>query len=295
MGLAGIRMDNPVVPASGTWGIESQKILLEAGRFRPGALVTKSVTIEPRPGNPPPRLRETASGLINWIGLAGPGIDRFLADELSVWLSFGQPVIVSIAGKTPQEYVHLAQCLGDTRISGIELNISCPNVGGTIIGTDPQLTAEIVRATRLATGLPLIVKLTPNVTDIAAIAKAAEREGANAIVAVNTFTAMRINPNTGQVIISGGLSGPAIMPQALRKVWEVCRAVKIPVIGMGGIASASDALEFLWAGASAVAVGTANFGNPLVMAEIIEGIAGWLEQNGFGSLEEFRQKKAECR
>lgn len=279
--VAGIRMKNPVMVASGTFGSGkeySQFVDLE----KLGALVTKSVTLKERKGNPTPRLAETPSGVLNSIGLQNRGIDAFIKDDLTFLKKQKVPVIVSVAGESIKEYVDVAKKLSVVSgVDGIELNVSCPNVakGGMIFGVSASLCTKLIGEVAEVCKVPLIVKLSPNVTDIAKIAKTAERAGACAISLVNTFLGMAINtgtfkPKLGNTL--GGLSGPAIKPLALRMVWQVASSVKIPVIGMGGIMNTDDALEFLLAGASAVAVGTANFVDPEATVKIIDGLEKFL-------------------
>jgi dihydroorotate dehydrogenase (NAD+) catalytic subunit len=279
--IAGIRMKNPVMDASGTFGfgVEYQP-LMDISRL--GALVTKSVTLEPVCGNPPPRIWETAGGMLNSIGLQNPGLKGFLAEKLPLLQGFNLPVIVNIAGKTLEEYVALAAALEQaTGVAGLEVNISCPNVkeGGMAFGADPSSAAGVTKAVRAASSLPVIVKLSPNVTDITVIARAVEEAGASAISLINTLAGMAIDHEKRRPVlgnITGGLSGPAVKPVALYQVWRVCQAVRIPVIGMGGIMNAGDAIQFMLAGAAAVAVGAANFAQPDVMLEIIDGIEDYL-------------------
>ena len=288
--LLGITLTSPVLNASGTFGPGSQDIAgVDFSMF--GAAVTKTVTLEPKLGNlDSQRLFETGSGLINRIGLENGGIGHFLAEELPVWCDFGVPVIINISGNTTGEFVQLANLLNrakNGRIIAIEANLSCPNVEkGLVFSTDLKLTGEVIKALVAVSNFPLIVKLTPNVTDIGVIAQAAEANGASAISAVNTFKAMAINPETGKPIIVGGYSGSAIMPMALQKVWEIHQAVKIPVIGMGGISSGLDAIKFLQAGATAVAVGTASFKDPLAIPRIVGELRTWLADKGIMSLSE---------
>lgn len=282
--LAGIRMKNPVMVASGTFGCGE-----EYGEFidlrELGAIVAKSVTLLPGVGNPPPRITETPAGMLNSIGLQNVGLERFVSEKMPFLREAGVPVIVSISGKDTSEYVELAARLNDVEdIAGLEVNISCPNVsqGGMMFGADPQITYNLVKAVRDSTGLTLIVKLSPNVTDIVKIASAAEEAGADVLSLINTLLGMAIDirtrrPKLGNV--TGGLSGPAIRPVAVRMVWQVSAAVGLPVIGMGGIMTAEDALEFMMAGAQAVSVGTANFVNPLATMEVISGIKDFMVQN----------------
>jgi len=286
--IAGIKMNSPVMNASGTFSLNNLEISnLDISKL--GALVTKGVTMEPRAGNKSPRLVEVPGGLINSVGLQNLGIDIFLAEELPHWLSLGLPVIVNISGQNNIEYTRLASKLNDTGIAGIEVNISCPNRGGTVFGTSPRLTHSVVQSVKQVSRVPVIVKLTPNVTNIALIAKTAVNAGADVISLVNTFLAMDIDPVTGRALPGrgfGGMSGPAILPQALYKVWQVCQAVQVPVIGMGGIFNAEDAIKFFRAGVSAVAVGTGNFINPLVMSKLVDDIKEFLSKIGCRQLQD---------
>jgi len=281
--LAGIDMKNPVMVASGTFGYgEEYSQFFDLGNL--GAIVTKSITLAPRAGNRPPRLYETPSGMLNAIGLQNVGLDRFIHEKMVFLRKIGIPIIVSISGEEVSEYAEIASRLSDIDgISGIELNISCPNVskGGMLFGSDAQVTYDLVKSIRRSTDLPLIVKLSPNVTSITDIAVAAENGGADAISLINTVLGMSVDINTGKPRlgnITGGLSGPAIRPIAVRMVWQVVSAVKSPVIGMGGIMTADDALEFLITGAKAVAIGTANFVNPIAVMEVIDGIKKFMNQ-----------------
>jgi dihydroorotate dehydrogenase (NAD+) catalytic subunit len=282
--LAGIEMKNPVMVASGTFGYgEEYSQFLDLREL--GAIVVKSISLLPRAGNQPPRIAETPAGMLNAIGLQNVGLERFAADKMPFLRDLGIPIIVSIAGEDLSEYVKLAENLSDVEgVAGLEVNISCPNVskGGMSFGADPFVTSGLVQAIRSATGLPLIVKLTPNVTDIVEIASAAAESGADVLSLINTLLGMAIDVHTRQpklANVTGGLSGPAIRPVAVRMVWQVARAVDLPVIGMGGIMTAEDALEFLIAGARAVSVGTANFVNPLAVLEIISGIEDFMVRN----------------
>jgi len=282
--LAGIEMENPVMVASGTFGYgEEYSQFMDLKQL--GAIVTKSITLLPRAGNSPPRIIETPAGMLNAIGLQNVGIERFISEKMPFLREAGVPVIASISGEEVSEYVELAASLSDVGgIAGLELNISCPNVakGGMMFGADPRVTNDLVSAARRATGLPLIAKLSPNVTSIVEIAAAAEEAGADAISLINTLLGMTIDIHTRQpklANITGGLSGPAIRPVAVRMVWQVAEAVDIPVIGMGGIMTVEDALEFIIAGAKAVALGTANFVNPLAALEIISGIEDFMIRN----------------
>lgn len=262
--IAGIKMKNRVMVASGTFGYGKEySEYVDLNKL--GAIITKSLTLKPREGNPPPRMVETPSGMLNSIGLQNEGIEYFIREDLPFLERFDTPIIVNIAGESVEEYVELAKMLSrEAMVKGIEVNISCPNVkkGGMAHGIDPKCTGEIISAVRKATTQPLIAKLTPNVTDIAVIAKAAEEAGANALSLINTLVGMSIDIETGKSrlgTLTGGLSGPAIKPIAVRMVYQVAQVVKIPVIGIGGILTGSDAVEFFLAGASAIQVGTANF------------------------------------
>jgi len=264
MELAGIKLKNPVLVASGTfgWGREYSEYL-DLNKL--GAIVTKSITLKPREGNPPPRIVETPAGMLNSIGLQNEGIEHFLKEDLPFLAKFDTPTIVNIAGESAEEYAELAKRLGkETTIKALEVNISCPNVkkGGMAFGVDPGLTTAVIAAVRKATTLPVIAKLTPNVTDITVIGKAAVAAGADALSAINTLVGMSLDIETGQSRLgtpTGGLSGPAIRPIAIRLVYELARAVNVPIIGIGGIMTGGDAVEFFLAGARAVQVGTANF------------------------------------
>lgn len=283
--LAGIRMKNPVMVASGTFGYAK-----EFEKFynlnKLGGIVTKTITLKPRQGNPPLRIVETPSGMLNTIGLQNPGLDAFVREKLPYFRKLKTPLIASIAGTHTEEFIKLAQELSRHKvIKGIELNISCPNIkyhGKKLFCQDAEQTGSLVRAVRRATKLPLIVKLSPNVTDVAEIALAAEQAGADAVSLINTFYGMAVDVKTQKPMlstVSGGLSGPAIKPVALYMVWRVYHAVKIPVIGIGGIMNAQDAVEFMLCGATAVQVGTANFVNPKVVSEIVDGLRKFAATN----------------
>jgi dihydroorotate dehydrogenase (NAD+) catalytic subunit len=277
-------LKNPVIVSSGTFGFgEEFEDFYDVNRL--GAIIPKGISLKPMMGNPPPRIFETEAGVINSIGLQNPGFEQFVKNRLPYYKNLKTHLIINFFGNTQKEYIDLARRFdGVPRISGLEMNISCPNIKrcGIVFGTDPRMAYRLVRAVRKATKLTLIVKLSPNVTDIARMAKSAEEGGADAVSLVNTFRAMAINirtrkPELGNVI--GGLSGPAIKPIALRMVWEVGQAVRIPVIGMGGIMNAEDAIEFILAGASAVQIGTANLVNPRAGIEVIRGIEKYLVRN----------------
>lgn len=282
--IAGVRMQNPVMSASGTfgYGLEYAPYLDLTGV---GAIVTKAVTLEPRDGNPPPRMRETPAGVLNSIGLQNPGVHAFLEEKLPALRGYGVPVIVNVSGRTVEETAELARILSVDGIAALEVNISCPNVEseGMYFGVDCALTAELTAAVVGATDLPVIVKLSPNVTDIVSIALAAQEAGAHALSLINTLLGMSIDvdrrrPHLGNV--TGGLSGPAIRPVAVRMVWQVAQAVEVPVIGMGGIMNARDALEFILAGATAVAVGSANLVEPTSMQRVIDGLSEYCAAQG---------------
>jgi len=287
--LAGIGMKNPVMVASGTFGYgEEYSQFMDLKQL--GAIVTKSITLLPRAGNRPPRIIETPAGMLNAIGLQNVGLERFISEKMPFLREAGAPVIASISGAEMSEYVELAASLSNVEgIAGLELNISCPNVakGGMMFGADPRVTHKLIKAVRGATGLPLIAKLSPNVTSVVEIAAAAEGAGADALSLINTLLGMTIDIHTRQpklANVTGGLSGPAVRPIAVRMVWQVAEAVGIPVIGMGGIVTADDALEFIIAGAKAVALGTVNFINPLAAVEIISGIEEFMIRNDICSV-----------
>jgi dihydroorotate dehydrogenase (NAD+) catalytic subunit len=290
--LGPLLLKNPVMTASGTFGYgEEYSDFFDLRRL--GAVVVKGISLRPRAGNPPPRLVETPAGMINAIGLENVGVERFLSIKLPFLRDLGVPAIVNIFGNTIEEYAELAARLdGAPGIAAIEINVSCPNVkeGGMVFGTDPAMTSMVVEAVRRSTTLPVIAKLTPNVTSIAEIAKAARGAGSDIISCINTVAAMSVDifsrrPRLANIF--GGLSGPAVKPVALRCVYEVARAVDCPVIGIGGIANATDALEFLLVGASAVQVGTANFINPVCTTEIIDGIERFLKVEGISNIKDY--------
>jgi len=287
--IGGIILKNPVMTASGTFGYGQEFAeLIDLNRL--GAIIVKGLSLEPSKGNPPPRIAETACGMLNAIGLENVGIDAFEREKLPFLKKLSTPTIVNIYGKTVGEYAELAAQIDEMDgVTGVEVNISCPNVkaGGIAFGVIPQAAHEVVKAVRGRTRKPVMVKLSPNVTDITDIARSVEDAGADSVSLINTLTGMVIDIETRRsklANITGGLSGPAIKPVALRMVWQVAKSVKIPVIGIGGIMTASDALEFLIAGASAVQVGTANFVNPGCTIEIIEGIETFLTEKKIGSV-----------
>ena len=287
--LAGIKLKNPVMPASGTFGYgEEYAPFLDLERL--GAIVTKGLSLRPKAGNPTPRIAETVGGMLNAIGLQNVGVDAFVEHKLPFLREITTPVIVNFFGNTLEEYGEVASRLSDIpEVAGVELNISCPNVkqGGIVFGTDPRAAAEVVGLVRSRLAKPLIVKLTPNVTDITVVARAVEEAGADALCCINTITGMAVDVRTRRPRLAnrtGGLSGPAIRPIAVRMVHQAVQAVKIPVIGVGGIATAQDALEFLIVGATAVQVGTANFVDPAAMLAIIEGIEDFCLDEGIDDI-----------
>jgi dihydroorotate dehydrogenase (NAD+) catalytic subunit len=278
----GLLLSNPVMTASGTFGYGTEYAeVIDIQRL--GAIICKGTTLKPRPGNPQPRLWETASGVLNSIGMENIGIDALIEEKAPLWARWKVPVIVNILGESIEDYARLAKRLDKVAgVSGIEVNISCPNVdaGGMEFGADPKAAAAVTAAVK-ATSLPVIVKLSPNVTDIAEIACAVAEAGADAISPINTLRGMSLDIKTRKPVlgnVSGGLSGPAIKPVALYMVYEVAQAVEVPIIGCGGIATANDALEFIMAGASAVQVGTANFTNPRTPLDIIDGIKRFMKK-----------------
>ncbi|MDA8431459.1 MAG: dihydroorotate dehydrogenase [Nitrospiraceae bacterium] len=284
-----LKLKNPVMTASGTFGYgEEYSEFVDLNRL--GAVVVKGLSLEPKQGNPPPRVVETASGMLNAIGLQNIGIERFISEKMPFLRRYDTAVIVNFFGDSVDEYAAAAERLsGVDGIHGLEMNISCPNKqeGWCIFGTDPKVTARVVGEVRKRTSLPLIVKLSPNVTDISLMARAAEDAGADAVSLINTLTGMAIDIRTKKPRLAnrtGGLSGPAVKPVAIRMVYEVFRAVKVPIIGMGGIMSGDDAVEFLLAGASAVAVGTANFVDPGATTAILDGIIDYMEKEGTGEI-----------
>lgn len=286
-----LNLKNPVMTASGTFGYgDEYSEFIDLNRL--GAVVVKGLSLSPNEGNPPPRIVETAAGMLNAIGLQNIGIEKFLSEKLPFLRRFDTPVVVNFFGDSVGEYAEAAKRLSaEEGIHALEMNISCPNkqAGWCIFGLDPRVTFDVVSAVRKATDLTLIVKLSPNVTDIAVIARAAAEAGADAVSLINTLTGLAVDIRTRKpklANITGGLSGPAIKPVALRMVWEVYRAVKVPIIGMGGIMNAVDALEFMLAGAAAVAVGTANFINPKATIGIIEGIERFMGESGISDIRE---------
>jgi dihydroorotate dehydrogenase (NAD+) catalytic subunit len=287
--IAGLKLRNPVMTASGTFGYgEEFKEYVNLETI--GAFVTKGLSLKPRAGNPTPRIVETPGGMLNAIGLQNVGIDAFIQKKVPFLRTVNTPAIANFFGYTPEEYAELATRLDSIpEVAALEVNISCPNVkqGGIVFGTDPGCAASVVKACRAATKKPLIVKLSPNVTDIVEMAQACEGAGADALSVINTLTGMAIDLERRRPVlanVTGGLSGPAIKPVALRMVWQVARAVKVPVIGIGGIMTATDALEFMLAGATAVQVGTASFVNPSAAQEIAAGMEQWLAERNISQV-----------
>lgn len=288
--IAGVTLKNPVITASGCFGFGREyEALYPMSRL--GGVSLKGLTLEPRLGNPPPRVAETPAGMLNSVGLQNPGVDYFLEKELPEIVNQDTVLIANMAGSDIESYCGLAEKLSDSAVDMMELNISCPNVkeGGMAFGTSCESAAEVVREVRKRCNKPLIVKLSPNVTDIASIAEAVEAEGADAVSLINTLLGMRIDIRSRTPILRqnvGGLSGPAVFPVALRMVWQVANRVKIPVIGMGGIAQWQDAVEMMLAGASAIQMGAAIFRNPMAPIEVIEGLESWMESEGVKDINE---------
>ena len=288
--LLGIQMNTPVMTASGTFGF-GEEFADFTDLEELGAVVVKGTTLQPRRGNDGVRIAETPAGMLNCIGLENPGAEYFLQTILPRISKYRMNVIVNISGGSAEEYGQLAERLDVPGVAAIELNVSCPNVkdGGIIFGTDPKAAAEVVMQAKKHTKKPVILKLSPNVTDIAEMARAGEAAGADALSLINTLMGMAIDIHTWRPVlgnITGGLSGPCVKPMALRMVWQASQAVKIPVIGMGGIMTAEDAVEFFLAGASAIAVGTANFCDPSVTKKIIRGLDAYLEQRNLSHINE---------
>ena len=288
--IAGVTLNNPVMTASGTFGSG-----MEYGEFvdlnRLGAVVTKGVANVPWPGNPTPRVAEVYGGMLNAIGLQNPGVDVLIERDLPFLKQYDTKVIVNICGKTVDDYLEVVERLGDEAVDMLEINVSCPNVkeGAIAFGQQTDALYDITSQIRKKAKQPVIMKLSPNVTDIAEMAKAAEAAGADALSMINTITGMKIDVYRRKFVLAnktGGLSGPAIKPVAVRMVYQAAQAVKIPIIGMGGIATAEDAIEFLLAGATAVAVGAMNFVNPYATVEVIEGIEAYMRQTGTEDVKE---------
>lgn len=286
--IAGVEWKNPVTTASGTFGSgEEFSEFVDLNRL--GAVTTKGVANVPWPGNPTPRVAEVYGGMMNAIGLQNPGIDLFCKRDIPFLRRYDTKIIVNVCGKSEQDYCEVVERLGDEDVDMLEINISCPNVkeGGIAFGQDPKAAESITKAVKKYAKQPVIMKLSPNVTDITEMARAVEAGGADVVSLINTLTGMKIDINRKTFAIAnktGGMSGPAVHPIAVRMVYQVAQAVKLPIIGMGGIASAEDAIEMILAGASAVSVGTANFHNPAVTMEIVEGIEKYMQAQGFDSV-----------
>ena len=288
--LAGVELKNPVMTASGTFGSGAEySEFVDLNKL--GGVVTKGVANVPWPGNPTPRVTETASGMLNAIGLQNPGIDLFCERDIPYLQKYDTKIIVNVCGHAPEEYFRVVERLADEPIDMMEINISCPNVnaGFLAFGQDAKNVEKLTADIKKIAKQPIIMKLTPNVTDITEIAKAAEAGGADAVSLINTLTGMKIDINRKTFAVAnktGGVSGPIVKPVAVRMVYQVAQAVNIPIIGMGGISCAEDAIEFLLAGASAVSVGTANFHNPAVTLEVIDGIEAYMKKNGFENVKD---------
>lgn len=288
--IAGLKLKNPVIAASGTFGF-GREYSSYFNLSRLGGISVKGLTLEPRKGNAPPRIAETPGGILNSVGLQNPGVHAFIRDEIPFLRKHDVAVIANIAGNTIEDYCRMTEILSDADIDAIELNVSCPNVkeGCLLFGSTPKGVSEVTTAVRKLCKKPLIVKLTPNVTDIAQNAIAAEASGADSVSLINTLLGMAIDIDKRRPILAnimGGLSGPAVKPVAVRMVYQVANAVKIPVIGMGGISNGNDAVEFLLAGATAVMIGTAGFVNPGVWEETAEGIETYMKKHGFEKVSE---------
>ena len=288
--IAGVTFDNPVMVASGTFGSgEEFSEFVDLNRL--GAVVTKGVANIPWPGNPTPRIAEVYGGMLNAIGLQNPGIDVFVSRDIPFLKKYDTKIIVNVCGKSTEDYCEVVERLADQPVDMLEINISCPNVkeGGIAFGQDPKAVEAITREVRKHAKQPVIMKLSPNVTDITVMAKAAEAGGADALSLINTLTGMKIDVNKRAFAIAnktGGLSGPAVHPIAVRMVYQVANAVNLPIIGMGGIQNTEDALELILAGATAVSVGTANFANPMVTMEIVDGIEQYMQMHGVADINE---------
>jgi dihydroorotate dehydrogenase (NAD+) catalytic subunit len=289
--LPGLTLKNPIMPASGCFGFGREfSQLYELNSL--GAIMIKATTVEPRFGNPTPRVAETSAGMLNAIGLQNPGLDKVLAEELPWLAQFDVPIIANVAGSTEEDYIEVAKRISEApNVKAIELNISCPNVktGGISFGTIPEVAKQLTKKVKAVSNVPVYVKLSPNVTNIVEIAKSVEEGGADGLTMINTLLGMRLDLKTGNPILanrSGGLSGPAIKPVAIRMIYEVSQQVNLPIIGMGGVQTAEDVIEFFYAGASAVAVGTANFIDPFICPKIIEELPILLRKLGFEHISE---------
>lgn len=290
--IAGVTWKNPVTVASGTFGSGAEySEFVDLNQL--GAVTTKGVANVPWQGNPAPRIAETASGMINAVGLQNPGIDLFVRRDIPFLKQYDTRVIVNVCGKSTSDYVEVVERLGDEAVDMLEINVSCPNVkeGGIAFGQDPKALFDITKAVKAVAKQPVIMKLSPNVTDITEMAKAAEAAGADALSLINTITGMKIDIHKKTFAVAnktGGLSGPAIKPVAVRMVYQVAHAVQVPIIGMGGIATGEDAIEFIMAGATAVSVGTATFHDPLASVKVVQGIEAYMKQYGIEDINELR-------
>lgn len=290
--LAGIWLKNPITTASGTFSPRDSGQFYDLNQL--GAMVTKGIAPEPWEGNPSPRIAETYGGMLNAVGLQNPGVEAYIREELPYLEQFSPPVIANVVGRTVEDYCRVAEALNDTSVAMLEVNISCPNVkaGGIGFGTDSAMAALVTREVKRISKKPVLIKLSPNVTDITEIARAVESEGADGISLINTLLGMSIDARRAKILLAngtGGLSGPAIKPVALRMVYQVCRAVQIPVLGLGGISTGEDAAEFLMAGASAVSVGTAALVNPLAPLEILQELKEFMMEMGYDNIGNMRQ------
>ncbi len=298
--LPGLELKNPIMPASGCFGFGGDYAELYDLNLL-GAIIVKATTLEERYGNPTPRVVETPAGMLNAIGLQNPGLDDVMKRKLPGLLKYNLPIIVNVAGSTEEEYIEVCRVISTApNVKAIELNISCPNVkhGGIAFGTDPIIVERLTKACKEVSKVPLYVKLSPNVTDIVEIAKAVQRGGADGITMINTLLGMRIDVKTRKPILAnltGGLSGPAIKPIAIRMIYQVARAVDIPIIGMGGIKTVDDVLEFFMAGASAVAIGTMNFNEPMILPRLIDQLPQRMDELGINSIEELIASVKEAR
>lgn len=290
--IAGVEWKNPITTASGTFSARESGAFYDLSKL--GAVTTKGVADVPWKGNPTPRIAETYGGMLNAVGLQNPGVEEFILEEIPYIKKFDTKLIANVAGHTLEEYCCTVERLNDTEVDMMEINISCPNVkeGGIGFGTDAKMAGEVTKAVKAITKKPIIIKLTPNVTNISEIAKAVEAEGADALSLINTLLGMRIDVHRGKTVLAnktGGLSGPVIKPVAVRMVYEVRRAVQIPIIGLGGIMTGEDAAEFIMAGANAVAIGTAALINPTATVEILEELKNYMREMGFESIAQIQQ------
>lgn len=290
--IAGVTWKNPVTVASGTFGSGAEySELMDLNQL--GAVTTKGVANAPWQGNPTPRIAETASGMINAVGLQNPGIDLFIKRDIPFLKQYDTRIIVNVCGKSTSDYVEVVERLGDESVDMLEINVSCPNVkeGGIAFGQDPKALFDITKAVKAVAKQPIIMKLSPNVTDITEMAKAAETAGADALSLINTITGMKIDVHRRAFAVAnktGGLSGPAIKPVAVRMVYQAAHAVQVPIIGMGGITTGEDAIEFIMAGATAVSVGTATFHDPLASIKVAQGIEAYMKQYGIEDINDLR-------